>query len=305
MDVTQQITFESFDPVTRELKVEWEVDGYVLGEPVSVKSKVFSHDESSPIKWRLGFKSTKPYLEPLSKVNSLFKYTLNFWRSDPNAQYEFHEENYLGQYLELPEVSNDLVPVWHAPLHTVILTYPPEAIAYLEPKTVAFSEETKNKFCDVKFMVEGHVVEAHRIILANHSPVFMSMFTTDTEDAKLKGPIEIKDASFDGFSKYLNLFYGLHVVLEDPTVCLDIIKLAERYDTQDIKQHIECRLIPSIDGSNVVRFLIAADMNDAQHLKKAAMEFLKENPAHKLPDFGELTKHHTDLLMEVHSSWLE
>ena len=295
MVVNPEITWTSFDSTTRKLEVKWKVDGYKLDTPVSVESKVFSHDESSPIKWRLGFKSTKQYLEPLSEVNSLFKYTLDYKRLFPNLL-ELSDENYLGQYLELPEVISLLVPV----VHKLTLTYPPEALRYLAHKTEPlpvklFTEETRNKFCDVKFMVQDHVVETHRIILANHSPVFMSMFTADTEEE----PIEIEDASFDGFSKYLNLFYGPDVVLDDPTVSLEIMKLAERYDTQDIKQLIECRLIPSIDRSNVVRFLIAADMNVAQHLKKAAMEFLKKNPVHELPDFWELTRHHFDLLKEV------
>ena len=183
--------------------------------------------------------------------------------------------------------------------------YPPEAFPNFiqtvdKPSFRNFTMETRNLFCDVKFKVKGKMIEAHRSALANHSPVFLKMFTSETKDGKQNAVIQIEDEGIShlGFSKFLELIYGFDITLNDPVIGLEIMELAGKYDTQDIKKFVGNEMIASVSRENVIRILIAADMNGSGDLKKAALDFLKKNRLHEMPDFDELAKN-ADLLKEA------
>ena len=185
----------------------------------------------------------------------------------------------------------------------LVIVYPMEAIKpiRIKPEIGVFRipKESRNLFCDVKFLVEGEEVEAHRILLANKSPVFMKMFTVDTKDAKLTEPIEIKDATHAGFNQFIDLLYGFDDPT-DPNICLEIMILAERYEVENVKQYAGHILVDSIKKDNVIAILIAADMNRAAEIKDAAMKFLKKNPVEEMADFDQLlAPTHSNLMKEL------
>ena len=188
------------------------------------------------------------------------------------------------------------------------IIYPMEAINPIRIKPIGFNpekgvfrlpKETRSLFCDVKFSVEGGEVEAHRHVLASKSSVFLKMFTLDTKDAKLTEPIKIEKATHAGFGQFIDLLYGLEDPT-DPNICLEIMKLAERYEVEDVKKYVEHILVDSIKKDNVIAILIAADMNRAAEIKDAAMKFLKKNPVEEMADFDQLwAPTHSDLVKEI------
>ena len=157
-----------------------------------------------------------------------------------------------------------------------------------------FTRETRGLFCDVKFIVEGDLVEAHRIILASQSHVFLEMLTAVP---KVKEPIEIKDISFKAFCQYLDAVYCLDSPT-DPMICFEVIKLAEKYGTTNVKDLVRKNLLDLLSIRNAIKILIAADLNHAFDLKSAAINFLSNYQMEDLPDFEELAANEI-LLKEV------
>ena len=79
----------------------------------------------------------------------------------------------------------------------------------------------------------------------------------------------------------------------------DVMTMAERYGVGDVKKYLGQILINSIDNNNVVKILIASDMNHSEEVKKAALEFIK-NSVGKMADFKQLlTPIHWHLVTEL------
>ena len=74
------------------------------------------------------------------------------------------------------------------------------------PKSQRFKIDTRPLFnspeiSDVRFLVEGQTVYAHKFVLAMGSPVFKSMFFGDLKEQREE--IEIEDLTSIGFSNAL------------------------------------------------------------------------------------------------------
>ena len=302
MAITNHLVSQSFDRETKTLKSIWRFIGYDVNTTERSESGEIFISENPRIKWRIGVQMPAINFVRMVEGSDLgFKYNLNFRRIyDNGIIYNEHKSaHYEGALVEEKSRFASNVSVVNLEL-TVI--YPEEALipSQTKPLFSVFKTEIRNMFCDVKFKVDDETVEAHRCVLANKSPVFMKELASDTKDGKQNAVIEIKDEGIThvGFARYLDLIYGLDVPLDDPMICLEIIQLAEKYDTQDIKEYVEYEMMNSISRENVIRVMIAADMNGASNLKKAAMQFLVKNPVHEMPDFEELAKK-TDLLKET------
>ncbi len=158
---------------------------------------------------------------------------------------------------------------------------------------------SREEFCDVQFTVEGKVVAAHRIILADRSDVFRDKFMSNELKSVKTDPIPIVDTSYDAFSNFINTIYYGHTP-DDAEICLEMIKLAEKYNIQDIKSEAESSVIASINTKNAVHILITSELRThrAERIKQAALEFCARNGVHEMNNGKELAKH-PDLMIEM------
>ena len=321
----QQTLSKSLDPKSKKLAVSWEVKGSAFAdinwnsiESFEIQSDVFGHEDSSDLKWRLGitvlpdssatshgFLSTYQIKPVFGEINSKYsyfitKFTLKKRNGDSCGTFGCQPEEYDGKSAKVVQVTRHRSSQLSYPYYLELeLQYPDDA---LERQTlqmpeciqVKFTKETRLMFCDVRFEVEGNIIEGHRILLSHKSPKFLEMF----QDAS-NNPIKITDATFDGFSAFIDLIYCLEEP-NDPTICLDIMRLAEVYGIEGMKSFVGQKLVASLTRENVIKTLIAADTNQAEDVKMAAIKFL-ENQAMKveeMPHFQDLGTN-VELLIQV------
>ncbi|XP_037024414.1 protein maternal effect lethal 26-like [Bradysia coprophila] len=164
------------------------------------------------------------------------------------------------------------------------------------PQRMITKATSREEFSDVQFTVDGKVIVAHRIILADRSEVFRTMFMWNHNSAKT-GPIAIAETTYDAFFNFINaIYYGNTPA--DPELCLEMIKLAEKYDVQDIKMEAEASVIASITMQNAIDILITSKVHRADRIKKAALEFCARNNVHEMPNSKNLANF-PDLMIEV------
>lgn len=149
-----------------------------------------------------------------------------------------------------------------------------------------FKDDT---FKDVKFVVEGQSIMAHKSVLAHHSEVFRSMLTLDTKERN-EGIIEITDtdaSSFKAFIKYLytNEIDSIHSLADD------LIILADKYDVVSLRRECENYLCQTINETNVFSLLVTADLHNYQMLKKHAIFTIKSQLNKLSPYFPELQRY--------------
>jgi leucine-zipper-like transcriptional regulator 1 len=158
---------------------------------------------------------------------------------------------------------------------------------------------------DVKFLVEGQEVYAHRAILAVRSEYFRVLLFNgrmresvrqasvaagggkDDGDGSIDGnAIEIGDVSLAVFLKVLEYLYtdmvcgislefGIHLLIASELFMLDRLKaLCEDIIRRDIQ----------VD--NVIRILVASHRHNARGLKDIALEFILQNLSNRVIQVG-------------------
>ena len=304
MALTQRFLSKVFDKRNLTFRVSWEVSGIQDGVEESVESGDFDHDNRFIIVWRLEFKTRVGQLPQLSlvpeqeKANSVFDYDLTI-STGPTGDTMIRPKG----IFDGKRITIDVPKNGESMVFNLILTYPKNAIVLLPVANrqhfTVDTEKTKQLFCDVKFKVEGRIFQAHRSTLCRMSPVFLKMFTTDMKDAKAAEPIEIEDATSEGFEAFLDMAYGIKSS-PDLSICLEILQLADKYDITTLKHFMEYKLMDMISDETVIRILIAADMNQAEDLVLAAMDTLKFKAVEKLADFKILLSvEHEELLQDL------
>lgn len=132
-------------------------------------------------------------------------------------------------------------------------------------------------FVDLKILCGDREFNAHKNILASRSTVFETMFENDAND-NISKTINIDDAinpeAMDLFLKFLYLGYVVNLPLE---ITDDMLKLSEKYNSQDLKALCELEMEKNITEATAVNVLILADKYKMQRLKVIAMGFIKEN----------------------------
>lgn len=304
----------SFNHANRTLLIDYDVDQvmddvdlwqYETSNGISeTEHQIFDHDPQSLIKWRVYFRwNDRIIIEPVdSAVNKIFKYNLivtingkpkNYGPAVYNGKkFEFRFPNFPVRWIQIKiiyqlEAINQIapVPVIKSKVHL--------------PKMIT-NTRSRDKFADVQFIVEDKVIVGHKVILSDRSEVFYKMFMWNMDNAtaiKDTEPIPIADVSYEGFNHFIDAIY-FGVTPTDPKIGLEIISLAEKYDIQDIKTAVEESIITSINMENAINILINAYLNNAERMKKAALEFCATSPMHEMNGSKELAKF-PDLLNEV------
>lgn len=111
------------------------------------------------------------------------------------------------------------------------------------------------KLSDVTFILKqkdgtDRRIPAHKMILAPASPVFMSMFYGDLKE---EGDVTITDATAEGFTEFLEMFYKPEVNLTAENIT-EVVRLIDKYDVSGSYKTVEMFLRTNVSIENVCIF---------------------------------------------------
>ena len=120
---------------------------------------------------------------------------------------------------------------------------------------------------------DGDSVAAHRAVLAARSPVFHSMFSHDLKEKALS-TVDISDMSFDACRVFLNYIYGDFQGEEFLTHRVALLRAADKYGIDDLKEACHESLLEDIDAKNVLERLQTAHLYRLPGLKSSCLRYL-------------------------------
>nr|XP_018916480.1 PREDICTED: kelch-like protein 8 [Bemisia tabaci]XP_018916481.1 PREDICTED: kelch-like protein 8 [Bemisia tabaci] len=80
-----------------------------------------------------------------------------------------------------------------------------------------WSFKEQNLFCDVAIRVKGHVINAHKIVLAAATPYFKTMFTSGLKES-MENVIEMHEVEFSLMQDIIQFFYTAQIELNETNV---------------------------------------------------------------------------------------
>ncbi len=117
--------------------------------------------------------------------------------------------------------------------------------------------------------------QAHRIILASHSPVFKRMLETDMKEKQEK-VMTISDLDKEVISDMLTFLYtGSAPNLE--IRAKELLNAANKYQLPRLMVMCKDKLEEEIETENVIEIIQLADLHGVRELKRECLEFIKSN----------------------------
>ncbi|XP_050237729.1 BTB/POZ domain-containing protein At1g55760 [Mercurialis annua] len=126
---------------------------------------------------------------------------------------------------------------------------------------------------DITINASDGSIGAHRAVLSSRSPVFSSMFAHDLKEKELS-TINISDMSLEACQAFLNYIYGSIQHEEFLDHRLALIRAADKYDINDLKEACHESLLEDIDTKNVLERLQSASLYQLPKLKMSCMTYL-------------------------------
>ncbi|CAD6264527.1 unnamed protein product [Miscanthus lutarioriparius] len=139
---------------------------------------------------------------------------------------------------------------------------------------------------DITINAADGSVRAHRAILATRSPVFRSMFSHDLREKELS-TVDISDMTLDACRAFLSYIYGDVRGEEFLANRLALLRAADKYDIDDLREACHESLLEDIDTGNVLERLQTAHLYRLPRLKGGCLRFLV--------DFRKVYEMHDDL----------
>jgi len=97
----------------------------------------------------------------------------------------------------------------------------------------------------------GSMIQAHKFILASHSPVFKKMFYGSLKETS--DPIIVKDTTIIAFEKLIDYVYQVDIDCKEIAVreLYDLVNLAERYEIVKLKEELrlQMEIVPMTMGN--------------------------------------------------------
>ncbi|BFI13310.1 hypothetical protein MPTK1_4g16245 [Marchantia polymorpha subsp. ruderalis] len=130
---------------------------------------------------------------------------------------------------------------------------------------------------DVSFVgCDLEPVFAHRFIMAGKSSVFRKMFDIDMKE-KESGTVQVDDAVAPVLRSVVNYCYTADILFTEEAPAEEVLKLAHKYDINELKAVCESELSRGINNENLCNRLRLAHIYDAKKLDAVAARFFKEN----------------------------
>ncbi|XP_031214371.1 TD and POZ domain-containing protein 1-like [Mastomys coucha] len=129
-------------------------------------------------------------------------------------------------------------------------------------------------FTDCSLLVAGQGFQAHKAILAAHSPVFKAMFEHEIEES-LTNTIGILDLDSQVFKEMMGFIYtGKAPHLDSHSMATGMLAAAEKYGLEGLKALCELALCRNLSVRNAAHTLILADLHGIEQLKTRALDFI-------------------------------
>lgn len=142
-----------------------------------------------------------------------------------------------------------------------------------EKRTNGRANFLQPQFGDISIEVDGHILRAHKDLLSFHSPVFSTMFN---ETWCGEGTQVVKFSNFD-FETILAMveyiYFGGIDEFPEGTDAAELLKAADLYQLELLKNKCEAWLCKDLDKNNVLSRLALSNTYDLPHLKNAALCF--------------------------------
>ena len=142
----------------------------------------------------------------------------------------------------------------------------------------------------MRFVVEGRVVHAHRVILAARCDHFRAMFKSGMRESRAD-QIEIPNVKHATFLALLRYLYS-DVVTADAEIAIELYAAADMYNLERLKRSCEVMVQKQIDMDTAPRLLQIADAMHALPVRDVILIFIVRNfdEVSKAPGFRELSK---------------
>jgi RCC1 and BTB domain-containing protein len=133
------------------------------------------------------------------------------------------------------------------------------------------------EYSDIKFIVEGRPLFAHRGILARRSEHFKMMFGSGMRESFEK-EIELPEMRYEVFIRFLEFVYTDSVKeLRADAVCVGLFIAADLYQCGRLKVLCEAVIKHSLSSENVCKILQCSDDCCCEKLTAICMSFIVEN----------------------------
>lgn len=158
-------------------------------------------------------------------------------------------------------------------------------------------------FTDVILKIGNEKIGVHKAILACSSSVFKAMFTHRMSERNSR-EVEIEDVDISTVKAMLKYIYSADFENFNSNrynCYLNLLIAAEKYCIESLKEKCQDILIKELKLNNVLHCIVHADIYNALHLKKAAMDFAVANATAIVegPTFEEFMKCNTAISCEV------
>ena len=125
---------------------------------------------------------------------------------------------------------------------------------------------------DITIDVKGQKFEAHKLVLAARSPVFLAMFQNDLMEKKTN-TLDIEDIEPTVFAEVLRFIYTDEVNKLDE-LAKELLAAADKYMLDLLKVKCERSLARTITLKNCCELLILTNLHSAENLKKVLLDFV-------------------------------
>lgn len=165
-----------------------------------------------------------------------------------------------------------------------------------------FEKFFNNKeFSDIKFIVEGKELFAHKNILANRSKVFAAMFERVDDQGNSKDIEEVEDVTYEVLEELVRFIYSRKINSIEK-IAKDLYIAADKYGVHELKPICTeslCQI--SLSADNALGYLDFADTYGIDELKSQAIEFAVTNVKYirKFTGFKSIADLHKDVVVAV------
>ncbi|KAJ8673868.1 hypothetical protein QAD02_005130 [Eretmocerus hayati] len=171
--------------------------------------------------------------------------------------------------------------------------------SFFEDKLGKYQELFESeKYSDVKFVVQGKDIHAHKNVIASQSPVFAAMFEHEMNECN-QNVVDIIDIPYRAMYELFRFIYA-GTVKDIDDVAMDLLIASEKYLIKDLKTVCEKHLARKLSPKNIVSYLNLAELHGASQLKNRGIAFVTKyaDIIADSPHF-DVCKLHTNVMREV------
>jgi len=143
-------------------------------------------------------------------------------------------------------------------------------------------EKWGTKWADFALVVDtGEDIKCHKVLLAQSSPFFEAMLSTDCEETR-SNKMKAKDFSLEAVTTFLEYLYAKAFdeksdTFDETKITPELMRLCHMYDVKSLYELATCHLKESICDGNAVSLWFEAERIKNEELKSCVIEYI----AHK------------------------